>query len=302
MNNIPMFLYKKLLDQYGEDLTNKIIYGYSKNRPVTLRVNTLKNTVNNVKSIFLNLGYNVLEVEWYENALIIDGINESEIRKLDIYNNGEIYLQSLSSMIPVMILNPMQDENILDMAAAPGGKTTQIATETQDKALITACEKNKIRAERLKYNIDKQGLKRVTVLTQDSRCLDDYFSFDKILLDAPCSGSGTINLYDSNLEKTFTQDLVSRSVKFQLELLKKAFTVLKPGHEMVYSTCSILKDENEDVLSKLLKNKNLELVPIDIDKCGFSNIPLLPTSINGTLCVCPSDLYEGFFIAKVKKI
>ena len=260
-----------------------------------------ENTVNNVKSIFSNLGYTVREVEWYENALIIDGINESEIRKLDIYNNGEIYLQSLSSMIPVMILNPKQDENILDMAAAPGGKTTQIATETQDKALITACEKNKIRAERLKYNIDKQGLKRITVLTQDSRCLDDYFSFDRILLDSPCSGSGTINLYDYNLEKTFTQDLVSRSVKFQLELLKKALTVLKPGHEMVYSTCSILKDENEDVLSKLLKNKSLELVPIDIDKCGFSNIPLLPTSIDGTLCVCPSDLYEGFFIAKIKR-
>lgn len=300
-NNIPTFLYNKLLNQYGEDLTNKIIDGYSKNRCVTLRVNTLKNNVNNVKSIFSTLGYIVREVEWYKNALIIDNINEFEIKKLDIYNNGEIYLQSLSSMIPVIVLNPMQDENILDMAAAPGGKTTQIATETQDKALITACEKNKIRAERLKYNIDKQGLKRVTVLTQDSRSLDDYFSFDRILLDAPCSGSGTINLYDSNLEKTFTQDLVSRSVKFQSELLKKALTVLKPGHEMVYSTCSILKDENEDVLIKLLKNKSFELVPIDIAKCGFSNIPLLPTSIDGTLCVCPTDLYEGFFIAKIKK-
>ena len=212
---IPEFLYNKLLKQYWEEKTNKITDGYSKKRPVTLRINTLKNNIQNVKNIFTNLGRNVQEVEWYQNALIIEDITESEIRQLDIYNNGEIYLQSLSSMMPVKILEPKQEENILDMAAAPGGKTTQIAAETDDKAFITACEKNKIRLERLKYNIEKQGAKRITILMQDSRELDNYFSFDKILLDAPCSGSGTINLNNEKLEKVFTEELVLRSVKTQ---------------------------------------------------------------------------------------
>ena len=299
LKNIPDFLYNKLLNQYGENLTEQIIEGYSKNRPVTLRVNILKNSIENVKTLFINMGYDVKEIEWYKDALVIENIDESEIRQLDIYKNGEIYLQSLSSMIPVIVLNPAEGENILDMAAAPGGKTTQISAETGDKAFITACEKNKIRADRLKYNIEKQGAKKITVLMQDARNLDNYFSFDKILLDAPCSGSGTINLNDEKLEKIFTEDLIIRSVKTQFELLKKAITVLKPGHEMIYSTCSILKEENEENLSKVLKSGKVELVPID--QGIFKGIPLLPVSINGTICVCPNELYEGFFIARIRK-
>ena len=301
IKNVPEFLHEKIIKQYGEELTNRIIEGYSKNRPVTLRVNTLKNNIQNVKDIFIKLGYKVNEVKWYDNALIIEDINESQVRELEIYNNGEIYLQSLSSMMPVIILEPKQEENILDMASAPGGKTTQIASETGDKAFITACEKNRIRAERLKYNIEKQGTKRITVLTQDARELDNYFSFDKILLDAPCSGSGTINLDNEKLEKIFTEELVARSVKIQLELLKKAITILKPGHEMIYSTCSILKEENEENLAKILKNGKAELVPIDIENEIFKDIMLLPVNTQGTVCVCPNELYEGFFIAKIRK-
>ena len=301
IKSIPNFLYENLVKQYGEELTDKIIEGYSKNREVTLRVNKLKNNVQNIKGIFIKLGYKVQEIKWYKDALIIYNITENEIRQLDIYNNGEIYLQNISSMMPVIILQPHQDENILDMAAAPGGKTTQISAETRDKSYITACEKNKIRAERLKYNIEKQGAKRITILTQDARDLDNYFSFDKILLDAPCSGSGTISLYNEKLEKTFTQELVQRSIKTQLQLLKKAIEVLKPGHEMIYSTCSILKEENEENILKILKSGKVELVPTDIEKEEFKDVPLLPVNIKGTICVCPNELYEGFFIAKLRK-
>lgn len=299
---IPNFLYEKLLNQYGEELTNQIIDGYSKNRPVTLRVNTLNSNIQNIKRTFEDLGYKPKEVEWYNSALILENATESEVRKLDIYNNGEIYMQSLSSMIPVKELKPKKEENILDMAAAPGGKTTQIAVETEGKAFVTACEKNRIRAERLKYNIEKQKAKKIVVLMQDARELDNYFSFDKILLDAPCSGSGTIDLNNKKLKEIFTEELVSRSIKTQSELLKKAIEILKPGHEMIYSTCSILKEENEENISKIIKTGKVELVPIENEKGEYKNIPLLPTSIKGTICVCPSELYEGFFIAKLKKI
>lgn len=301
IKNIPDFLYEKLLSQYGEELTNKIIEGYSKNRPVTLRVNTLKGNIQNIKTKLINLGYNVKEVEWYLNALIIENIDENKIRQLDIYKNGEIYLQSLSSMIPAILLQPKQEENILDMAAAPGGKTTQLASLTNNKAFITACEKNKVRCERLKYNIEKQGAKRITVLLQDSRSLNEFFSFDKILLDSPCSGSGTLSTLDEKLEKTFTEELVNRSVKTQLELLKKAIQILKPEHEMIFSTCSILKEENEENLIKAQKSGKIDIVPIEFNKETFKDIPLLPVKINGTVCICPNELYEGFFIAKIRK-
>ena len=297
---IPTFLYNLLQKQYGENLTNTIIDGYSLKRPITLRANTLKTNIQNIKDIFDSLGFTYKEVSWYKDALVMENVSEEQIKDLEIYKNGEIYLQSLSSMIPPIILSPKEDENIFDMAAAPGGKTTQMLALSQNKAFITACEKNKIRAERLQYNLNKQGSNRVNVMIKDARQLDNFFSFDKILLDAPCSGSGTISIFDKRLESTFTEDLVNRSAKVQSELLKKAITLLKPGHEMIYSTCSILSKENEEILQKFIDMKKIEIFPIDTSI--FSDAILLPVSIEGTLCICPTKLYEGFFVARIKKI
>lgn len=298
--NIPDFLYEILLDEYGENLTNKIIEGYFANRPTTFRVNTLKADLKQIENKLngLSIGFN--KVPWNETAFIIDSVKENEIKELDMYKNGEIYLQSLSSMIPPIVVEPKEGENILDMAAAPGGKTTQMASMSNNKAMITACEKNKIRAERLKYNLEKQGTSRVTVMLKDARRLDDFFSFDKILLDAPCSGSGTLDLNNDNVEKIFTEELIDRSVKTQKELIKKAVKVLKVNGELIYSTCSILKEENEKIIEEILKIENMEIIPIDSKM--FEGVPLLPVKLEGTICVCPSDLYEGFFVTKLKRI
>ena len=300
INNIPEFLYHLLIEQYGENLTNTIIEGYSQKRPVTLRANTLKTNIENIKTVFDKLHFGYKEVIWYKDALILENISEEQIKNLEIYKNGEIYLQSLSSMIPPLILSPKGNENILDMASAPGGKTTQMLALSQNSAFITACEKNKIRAERLQYNLNKQGANRVNVMIKDARQLDDFFSFDKILLDAPCSGSGTISIFDKKLETTFTEDLVNRSSKIQSALLKKAITLLKPGQKMVYSTCSILSKENEEILQNFINTKKIEIIPIDTSM--FSNAIILPVSIKGTLCICPSNLYEGFFVSNLRKL
>ena len=259
-NTIPNFLYNLLLKQYGEDLTNIIIDGYTQKRPVTLRANTLKTNAEHIKQFFDSMHISYQEVSWYKDAFILEKISEKEIKELDIYQNGEIYLQSLSSMLPPLVLSPKDNENILDMAAAPGGKTTQMLALSENKAYITACEKNKIRAERLQYNLHKQGANRVNVMIKDARFLDDFFSFDKILLDAPCSGSGTISIFDKKLESTFTEALIKRSSKTQTDLLKKAITLLKPGHEMVYSTCSILSKENEEIIKKFIDLKQIEKI------------------------------------------
>lgn len=299
LNEIPNFLYELLIKQYGEKLTNSIIEGYSTKRPLTIRINKIKTDCDKIKNILNANNIKYKEVSFYKDALIIENYNKKDFENLDIYENGEIYFQSLSSMLPPIILNPKEGENILDMAAAPGGKTTQMAAISGNKALITACEKNKIRSERLKYNIKKQGA-NANILVEDARKLNDYFIFDKILLDAPCSGSGTINLDDKNFNKFFTQDLVNRSVKVQQELLKKALKIVRAGSEIVYSTCSILKKENEDNLQKLINDKKIEIIPINQDI--LDNLPLLPVSIKGTMCVCPNELYEGFFVAKIRKI
>ena len=177
---IPQFLKDLLIEQYGEEISAKIENGYKAQRPVTLRVNNLKTSLEKAKEKLDEAQIEYETISWYEKALIIKNVREEEIRKLEIYENGEIYLQSLSSMLPPIILEPKAGENILDMTAAPGGKTTEIAALTENKAYITACEKNKIRAERLKFNLQKQGVKSANIMVEDARKLSDYFSFDKI--------------------------------------------------------------------------------------------------------------------------
>ena len=139
---IPEFLSKLLIKQYGEIISDKILSGYKVNRKTTLRVNTLKTNTEKIKEELNKNNIKFSEVSWYKDALIIENKTEKDIEELEIYKNGEIYMQSLSSMLPPIILDPKEGTDILDMAAAPGGKTTELACLTNNKANITACEMN----------------------------------------------------------------------------------------------------------------------------------------------------------------
>lgn len=296
---LPYFFVKKLEQQYGNELCEKIKESFEKSRFTTFRVNTLKSNNEEIEKALKDNSIEFEKASISDNAYIVKNANEAKIQELEAFKEGKIYLQSLSSMLPPIILEPKENSDILDMAAAPGGKTTQMAAISNNKSHITACERNAIRAEKLKYNIEKQGASCVFCMVKDSREIDDFFSFDQILLDAPCSGSGTLDLQNEKLNKYFTETLIEKSVKTQKQLLNKAIKILKNGSEMVYSTCSILQEENEEVIQSILKTGKVEIVPIEIEKLG--NLPVLPTSIKGTLCLMPNEYFEGFFVAKLKK-
>ena len=296
---IPELLLTLLREQYGPEEAERVTAGFVR-RAVTLRVNTLKSNSGEVTAALDAAGIAWQAVPWYADALILPGSREEALRALPLYEQGGVYLQSLSSMIPPLLLSPLPGETILDMAAAPGGKTTQMAALSGSGALITACEKNAIRADRLQFNLDRQGAKRVSVMRTDARQLDDLFRFDKILLDAPCSGSGTIVIAEDEPQRRMTPDWLRKTAATQKALLQKALRLLSPGHEMVYSTCSVLRMENEDVLNAVLPGAKAEVVPIGHEM--VNHLPLLPTSLPGTLCVCPDALHEGFFAAKIRKL
>ncbi len=296
---VPDTLLTLLKAQYGEETTARILQGYMARRPVTLRVNPLRGTLEGVAAQLEATGIVWHGVPWYADAMVLSDAREEDVRALPLYDRGEVYLQSLSSMIPPLLMSPQPGETILDMAAAPGGKTTQLAALSGGKSQITACERNKIRAERLRFNLDRQGAGMVGLLVEDARQLDDLFSFQKILLDAPCSGSGTVLLREGEPPRRMTRDWLRKTVATQRALLDKALRLLTPGRELVYSTCSILRMENEDVVTAAIRSGRAELVPIDHPMTA--HLPLLPTSLPGTLCVCPDGLHEGFFAAKLRK-
>lgn len=293
------FIKNKLLQSYDQTLVESILTGY-KEKYTTLRVNTLKYSNIELEKELNKLNISYKKVNWYNFAYILLNSKEDVIRNLDIYKEGKVYLQNLSSMLSPLVVEPKKGESILDMTAAPGGKTTEMVCLSNNESLITAVEKDKVRADRLKYNLNKQGASRVTVLVEDASKLDEFFRFDKVLLDAPCSGSGTIDLNNFYSYKNFNEKLVLKSISRQKSLLKKASQIVKVGGEIIYSTCSILKEENEFIVEELLKTNSFKIIPIDEDL--FLGIPKLPVMIKGTLCVCPNEYYEGFYVAKIKRI
>lgn len=305
---LPSFFNAKLQSQYGAEAASRIIEGCSVTRATTFRVNTLKATRDEVASTLNDAGIPWQHVSWYDEAFIVDPVHEQALRELEIYHDGKIYLQSLSSMLPPLVLDVVAGQDVLDMCAAPGGKTCEIAALGKGLCNITACELHAPRAEKLHYNLQKQGVNRVNIMRTDARQLDDFFSFDRILLDAPCSGSGTLNVNDPKMPSRFTEKLIQKSCKSQAVLLDKALSLLKPGAILVYSTCSILGCENEDIvkaaLQRAAKSKRsraeFEIAPIEL--VGAEDLPLLPTSIEGSICVCPTELYEGFFMCKIKRV
>lgn len=296
-------LIKSLLtEQYGAELAPKILSGYFAKRKPSLRINPLKGERKATLSELKSEGIELNPSGWYEDGFMIENASEPDIQALPAYAEGRIYLQSLSSMLPPVLMKSQIGTDILDMAAAPGSKTTQLAAITKNGCRITACEMNHIRAERLRHNVSLLGANCVYVMETDSRRLDSVFSFDSILLDAPCSGSGTLHFESETSQENsgFTEELIAKCVRSQKALLAKAISLLKSGHEMIYSTCSVLAKENEDVVSWALSGGGLEIVPLDND--WLDTLPRLPVRLDGTLCVMPDELYEGFFIAKLKKV
>lgn len=210
-------------------------------------------------------------------------------------------------MIPAICLDLKQGQNILDMAAAPGSKTTQIASILNGKGKITALEKFGIRLEKLVHTIKTQGAEKcVEVLKLDATELVAYFSkdvqankgakmFDRILLDAPCSSDGRINLEDDKTYKWYSGEKSQSKAVLQYEMLEQARKMLADNGRIVYSTCSVSRRENEDVVAKFLKTHpefQLLLSPVTPEYT-------LEKDMNRWY---PGAMMEGFFVAILEKI
>ena len=185
------------------------------------------------------------------------------------YLMGHYYIQDLASMFPVFYLNPKRTDFVLDMAAAPGGKTTHLAQIMENKGHIFAMDSDKKRIKSLIFNLRRCGVRNTTVLHMDANSSHKQnFNTDKILLDAPCTGEGLIrNDPTRKSSKSLTE--ITGMMRKQYSLLQSAIKTVKPGGEIMYSTCSIAPEENEFVIQKALdSNSNIEIISID-DEWGL---------------------------------
>jgi NOL1/NOP2/sun family putative RNA methylase len=260
----------------------------------SIRVNTLKKSeqeiVNRLKKKkiklnkipFLDHGY------WAEAEFSLSSTPE--------YLQGYFYIQEAASQLPVKVLKPEKNDLVLDMCAAPGSKTTQLAQYMQNQGRIIALDSNTSRLKPLKNNIERCGVKNCITYQKDAAHADDLdLKFDKVLLDAPCSGNFTTD--PAWFDKRNIEDINSLA-RTQKSLLRAAIQVLKPSGILVYSTCSLEPEEDEEVIEWALDNLPIKLAPTGL-KIG-------DTGITEKTALCtrfwPEKTHtQGFFIAKIVK-
>lgn len=305
-NKLPEEFMDNLYEMFSPGTVDNILRGIAEKRFTTLRVNNLKYNIQDLMKYFKDINIKFDRVLWYKDALVIKNANEKDLQKLEIYKEGKIYLQSLPSMIPPLVLAPEEGDRVLDLTAAPGGKTTEMASIMNGKGCILANELDKLRCERLKYNVEMQGADIVEVVNGRGEKIGENYKeqFDKVLLDAPCSGEGRFTIYNVQSYKQWSMKTVNELVKTQKKLFKSAYEALKPGGTLVYSTCTLNKLENEQIIDWALNNFNIKQERIDLDikqaVPAFSNG--FDKNVGKAIRILPSKDMEGFFVAKFTKI
>ncbi|MFO8016155.1 MAG: RsmB/NOP family class I SAM-dependent RNA methyltransferase [Candidatus Woesearchaeota archaeon] len=278
----------------------------------SIRVNTLKMTADEVRKR-LEKEWRLEQIPWCREGFWIEHKGEGENKRRDVGNLiehalGYIYVQDAASMIPPMVLGPQTGEKVLDIAAAPGSKTTQIAQMMKNKGIIVANDISADRLASLGINLQRMGVMN-TVINKAKGHLIKETGFDRILVDAPCSATGTIRRSIKTLQM-WNPNIARRLAGEQKRLLQHAFRLLKQGGTIVYSTCTMEPEEDEGVIDWLLSNnENAELEDIDIKGLKRSEAV---TGFNGKeydkevrkcLRIWPQDNdTEGFFITKIKKL
>ena len=263
-----------------------------------VRVNTLKTAVKDVKVTLENEGWALASVPWCDEGFYVkhtDG--RRDISNTDEHRRGLIFIQKSVSMLPACALRPKAGEAVLDICAAPGAKTTQMAAMIKNEGVIVANESASARLKSLYANLQRCSVLNTVVTQHSGDRFPDAILFDKILVDAPCSGTGLIKGMTQRSEetlKTWNLNMVRRLAKLQKRILCHAYSLLKSKGTLVYSTCSLEPDEDENVVEHLLEHSDAKLVAVDLP---------VKAEKKQWIKVWPQDQgTEGFFVAKFRKL
>jgi len=298
-SKLPEKFLKRLHQQYPNQV-GQILKTFHQ-RPPVIRVNTLLTEDKSILSEFRKQGIAVTPVHALPHAYVVSNADRKTLTSLETYKNGYFYIQSAASQVPVGVLDPQPGEKILDLCAAPGSKTTQIAIRMESKGELIANEPNTDRFFKLLANLQHQKINSfVTAKKYPGQNYPAFYPeyFDKVLVDAPCSSESRFIEDEPKTFKYWSQPKVKALAKLQEKLLISAVQCTKPGGRIVYSTCSFSFEENEQVLQYVLKKyPEVQLEPIT---GGWKTLPVEQPA-SGALRLMPDEIFESFFIACLKK-
>lgn len=306
---------ERMQELLGEDGAKEFFDISYYSTPDSIRCNTLKISVEDLKKRLEARGWELSQPfgDFPEIMIVESNLKPGELGKAEEHLLGYFYVQDISSMLPLMVLRPQPGEIFLDLCASPGSKTTQAAAMMENTGTIIANEKNLGRISILNSNLEKCGVTNTIVTKNDGiRFCNRLFEkgqikFDKILVDAPCTGEGTLR----KSPKTFlmwNENVIKKTAKIQGRLAAAALRVLKVGGEMIYSTCTLGPEENEEIVNYLLDNFEVEVLPITLPlKCRQGICEWegrnYSKEIKKACRIYPQDNNtDGFFLARIKKL
>ncbi|MHA1506892.1 MAG: NOL1/NOP2/sun family putative RNA methylase [Candidatus Asgardarchaeia archaeon] len=300
------YMIMRYLKMFGLEETKEFLESNERGLKPSIRINTLLTDIKKLLIRMRRKGFKFKRIPWTSYGFWV--LREPfSLGATPEYLMGYYFKQTAASMIPPEVLKPKRDELILDMCAAPGAKTTQMAQLMSNEGIIVAVDISPRRVKSLIFNLMRCGVENTIVFNMNSRFIGRLgVKFDKILLDAPCTGEGLIPIKPERKRSRSMDDIIFMS-KVQLELLKSASSVLSDGGCIVYSTCSIAPEENEFVIDEFLKeNTNFSVVPMDIEYGipGFTEVfgKKLSDELEYSRRFYPhKNSTIGFFVCKIVK-
>ena len=313
--SLPEAFKERLEKIVPQEQFESILQTFDTPKQVTFRVNTLKSTPQELERELIKANIPFERVGWQttflEGVYRISPKDKLALTKTDAFYAGRLYIQNLSSMIAPILLAPQPEETVLDLAAAPGGKTLMLAGMMENTGWLSAVELSRERFFRMCDNLKSQGVTNAHTYMTDGRSVGKKCPemFDRILLDAPCSSEARFKTHEPKSMSFWSIHKVKETSKLQRRLLLSAFDALKPGGKLLYSTCSFSPEENESPLQHLLERHGdrLKTLPLTL----FDNIqkPLkrwgkevYDERIQNAVRILPTDTIDGFFICLLEKI
>jgi len=312
--SLPEAFRERLERIVSREKLSQILDTFDAPKNVTFRVNTLKSTPQQLETKLSAANIEFEKIDWdiLDGVYRIPNANKQALTQTSMFYEGELYIQNLSSMIPPLLLSPQPEETVLDLAAAPGGKTLMLAGMMQNTGWLSAVEMQRERFFRMCDNLKTQGVTNAHTYMTDGRSVGKKCPemFDRILLDAPCSSEARFKTHDPKSMSYWSIHKVKETSKLQQRMLLSAYDALKVGGRLVYSTCSFSPEENESPLNYLLKRhgEHLRTLPINLP---FDNIqkPLekwgketYDERIQNAVRILPTDTIDGFFICLLEKL
>lgn len=309
--DLPADFVNRLREIIAPEDWSAVAESFSAHRRPAFRVNTLKATPSEVLEELAAAGVAAQPVVWSETAYTVPRELRQTLTHAAAADSGTLYVQSLSSQLAALLLEPQSGEMILDLAAAPGGKTSHLAALMQNQGWLSAVEPIRDRFFRLQANLKRLGVTIAHYYQLDGRLVAKKTGprFDRVLLDAPCSAESRFRIGDPDTHQFWSERKIRESARKQAGLIRSAFGALKPGGRLLYCTCTFAPEENEAIVAGLLEDhpESARLIPlpdwISSARPGLGHFrgTDFPRDMQLVKRILPSEEHDAFFFALLEK-